>query len=489
MRGVVARERHTDGQTRDDAGAILILAMVYLIVIAVTVAALSTWALNDLNNTTHFSTARSRAYAASAATDVAISSVRTTPVAGTPTAPVPCWGNAATSSLSTGTISMDVWCSTVTNLASPATRVVTISTCLSSLGFSGPMCVGDHLLQAVVTYDDYPSGGGPLLTQTCQTCGYGATLNAWNWEPSEGQSSITWTSASPAAAIVGGASYTPAASATSGLPVSFTLDALSVGCTLFGGVVNFTAVGTCIIDANQAGNANWIAATQVQQSITVVSLGVTALGNGIETTSATSVSSSTNITAPIGPTVLLLAAYEATAGQTCNGASGSALSGFNLIANNAWYSTGGNYAMCAYSATGTGAAGTASISFTGAVHYASLQVIEISGYNNAFVGLSASNLAGSANTTPITNLGGTPSGQGDEVIFGDLTNSSVTPPAWSTTSPSTFTRQLTSTMSQGTNTYNLGVYFGKALSSVAGAFTGGTPATANWGTIGIEVDP
>jgi hypothetical protein len=51
--------------------------------------------------------------------------------------------------------------------------------------------------------------------------------------------------------------------------VTITLDAASTGCTLSTGVVTFTAGGTCVIDANQAGNATYNAAPQAQQSITV----------------------------------------------------------------------------------------------------------------------------------------------------------------------------------------------------------------------------
>ena len=68
---------------------------------------------------------------------------------------------------------------------------------------------------------------------------------------------------------MGSATYTPTATATSGLTVIITLDGTSTGCTLNAGVVSFTGVGTCTIDANQAGNANWNPAPQVQQSITV----------------------------------------------------------------------------------------------------------------------------------------------------------------------------------------------------------------------------
>ena len=51
----------------------------------------------------------------------------------------------------------------------------------------------------------------------------------------------------------------------------FTIDATASSvCSISGsGVVSFTAAGTCVIDANQAGDANWNAAPQVQQSFAV----------------------------------------------------------------------------------------------------------------------------------------------------------------------------------------------------------------------------
>jgi hypothetical protein len=81
--------------------------------------------------------------------------------------------------------------------------------------------------------------------------------------------SITVTSAVPAGATVGGPSYTPTATSSSGLTVAITLDSASAGCSLSGGVVSFTAVGTCVIDFNQAGNGTYAPATQQQRSVPV----------------------------------------------------------------------------------------------------------------------------------------------------------------------------------------------------------------------------
>ena len=56
----------------------------------------------------------------------------------------------------------------------------------------------------------------------------------------KGNQTISFTSTAPRRATVGGATYTPTATATSGLTVAFTLDGTSTGCTLSGGVVSFT---------------------------------------------------------------------------------------------------------------------------------------------------------------------------------------------------------------------------------------------------------
>ena len=74
----------------------------------------------------------------------------------------------------------------------------------------------------------------------------------------------------PASATVGDLA-TLSATASSGLPVLFSVDPASGPgvCTLSGSTVKYTARGSCVIDANQAGNATYAAAPQVQRTITV----------------------------------------------------------------------------------------------------------------------------------------------------------------------------------------------------------------------------
>jgi hypothetical protein len=88
--------------------------------------------------------------------------------------------------------------------------------------------------------------------------------------PSLTTQTITFTSSAPGSATVGGTTYTPTATASSGLAVAITIDATASSvCSISAGVVSFIGPGACLIDANQAGNATYAAAPQVQQSITV----------------------------------------------------------------------------------------------------------------------------------------------------------------------------------------------------------------------------
>ena len=82
---------------------------------------------------------------------------------------------------------------------------------------------------------------------------------------------IAWESTAPSDAAIG-ASYTPAARASSGLPVAYAIDPSSTAnaCTLSGSTVSFTGVGTCVIDADQAGDFQYSAAARVSQTVDVV---------------------------------------------------------------------------------------------------------------------------------------------------------------------------------------------------------------------------
>ncbi|WP_193392740.1 fibronectin type III domain-containing protein, partial [Legionella santicrucis] len=82
---------------------------------------------------------------------------------------------------------------------------------------------------------------------------------------------ITFTSTPSPNATIGGTYTVTATGGASGNPVVFSIDAGSTSgaCNITGNLVSFTGAGSCIVDANQAGNSNYNAATQAQQIITV----------------------------------------------------------------------------------------------------------------------------------------------------------------------------------------------------------------------------
>jgi hypothetical protein len=91
-------------------------------------------------------------------------------------------------------------------------------------------------------------------------------------------SSVTATTLSPAAQTItfpdlspitlGGAAPTATATASSNLTVAFT-SATTAVCTVTGTTITVLTTGTCTINANQAGNALFLAATQVQKSFLI----------------------------------------------------------------------------------------------------------------------------------------------------------------------------------------------------------------------------
>jgi hypothetical protein len=123
-------------------------------------------------------------------------------------------------------------------------------------------------------------GPGPKKTSDLfvkKSCPQDANAN-WQtlgtWSTGKLAQTITFTSSAPVLDSFFGDSYTPVATATSGLPVSFSLDGSSAGCSLSGGTVyadfGLFENATCVINANQAGDSLWAAAPQVQQNVLIV---------------------------------------------------------------------------------------------------------------------------------------------------------------------------------------------------------------------------
>jgi hypothetical protein len=85
----------------------------------------------------------------------------------------------------------------------------------------------------------------------------------------EGQT-ISFTSTPPREGLQGGLPYNVAATATSGDPVSLSSGSADV-CTVAGATVTFNQPGTCVVDANQAGDNQYLPAPQAEQDIPVAS--------------------------------------------------------------------------------------------------------------------------------------------------------------------------------------------------------------------------
>jgi hypothetical protein len=131
--------------------------------------------------------------------------------------------------------------------ASETTPVCTVSGSTVTLA-----AVGTCTIQATQAGNGTYAAATPVnqsfqVTQASQTIGFGALPNQ----------------------TFGAAPFTVGASASSGLTVSFASDTPAV-CTVSGATVTLVAVGTCTIQATQAGNANYAAATPVDQSFAVM---------------------------------------------------------------------------------------------------------------------------------------------------------------------------------------------------------------------------
>jgi multisubunit Na+/H+ antiporter MnhE subunit len=79
---------------------------------------------------------------------------------------------------------------------------------------------------------------------------------------------ITFTSTPPASAAPGSTYQVTATGGGSGNPVTFDSATVSV-CSMKGSMVTFNEAGTCVIEANQAGNERYQAAPQALQTMTV----------------------------------------------------------------------------------------------------------------------------------------------------------------------------------------------------------------------------
>ncbi len=180
-----------------EEGAIIMLALAYLVVISLVVAMLSTWVSNDLNNSTKFSSSNSLTVAASGMTDMAIQYVRYNPIISNSQAVAPavsplvaCWGGTNISQIpAIDGDQVAVWCTTSWNPLVAQTRTVTFYACPISV-LAGA-CENSAFLTAIVIYDDYPPAparSAPIQDLCTVFCGQGMTIQSWQWGSAAGGS-------------------------------------------------------------------------------------------------------------------------------------------------------------------------------------------------------------------------------------------------------------------------------------------------------------
>jgi hypothetical protein len=128
-------------------------------------------------------------------------------------------------------------CPLTTSALTSTTAVPTGTAGSQSYMVTATDCAGNVSAQFTVSY---------TVSQASQTITFGALSNQ----------------------VYGSAPFTVSATASSGLPVSFASMTTSV-CTVSTSTVTLLAGGTCTIQATQAGNTNYAAATPVMQSFTV----------------------------------------------------------------------------------------------------------------------------------------------------------------------------------------------------------------------------
>lgn len=200
----------------------------------------------------------------------------------------------------TCTINADQAGNASTNAASTVTRSFTVNAVAPGAPTIGTATAGDT--SATVTFSVPASAGGSTITGYTVTSNPGGHTGTGSGSPitvtglTNGVSYTFTVTATNAASLTGGASspsnsITPkgsqtitfanpgaqsfntsptlAATSTSSLTVTFTSSTTGVCTITSGGTLTFVSTGTCTINADQAGNSSYLAATQVSRSFTI----------------------------------------------------------------------------------------------------------------------------------------------------------------------------------------------------------------------------
>jgi hypothetical protein len=180
--------RRRVGRPDDEAGAVLLLALVFMVATSLLITGLLAWSGNNISNVVSFEQNRVLNYAMNSAVETAIQSVRystTACPAGGLQIPVPNPNPQFDQTI-------DVWCSTVSNPGLSETRTVTLTACPDN-AFTKGKCSKSSTpgpppyLSVVVVFDDYAlvNGVPPVASPTyvcTATCGASMGVVSWTFK-------------------------------------------------------------------------------------------------------------------------------------------------------------------------------------------------------------------------------------------------------------------------------------------------------------------
>jgi hypothetical protein len=171
---------------RDQRGEILVFALIFLIVVSLTVAMIASWASNSLKDTVAFSTSSSLQYATGAAVQMEAQILR---YAWQPTSEsfdncTPGTGSTLVNGTSVASVTINkvavtVYCSIVDGVDSAASRVVVFDSCVATESESN--CLNYPYLQATISFDDYSEQNDLNCDSASDelSCGTGMSITAW----------------------------------------------------------------------------------------------------------------------------------------------------------------------------------------------------------------------------------------------------------------------------------------------------------------------
>ena len=177
--------------------------------------------------------------------------------------------------IATGTLTVGLGVQSTVTLINRSSTTFGTSITLSAVGGTGTGSLTYGTTSGPCTVDSQsglmtPTGAGAcVVTATRGASGnFGATSSSpFTVTINQAPQTVEFTSVVPTRPLPGN-TYTPTATASSGLTPTIAITSGSgTVCTLSGGAVTIVASGTCEVTASQQGDANWLAASPVVQTM------------------------------------------------------------------------------------------------------------------------------------------------------------------------------------------------------------------------------